>query len=282
MYRNSSDWKRKGLERQWSSFSDAIKRFSEQVRAMSYDGITVYENDRPCGGIDTTDRYLLPRQSKWLSFDELFETPPIPDFPDIPEPPPLHLTKGEYDSWYLEPGRGGTLSYFDRDLKERNSTLAMRDALRELIAEKKRNFTGTQDAVAFRLGGLRAKHSNEEPKAVKELIEIANMRQLVSYRVQKDFRTFVDPNAKVVLIELQFPDFTKHQFQIGKTARGNSKYASDALKKKIVNKPIKLVYSGRGESFVLHSAHLGCDFPAISALPSGICASSFASEVRCW
>ena len=48
MYRNSSDWKRKGLERQWSSFSDAIKRFSEQVRAMSYDGITVYENDRPC------------------------------------------------------------------------------------------------------------------------------------------------------------------------------------------------------------------------------------------
>ena len=34
--------------------------------------------------------------------------------------------------------------------------------------------------------------------------------------------------------------------------------------------------------YFLHSAHLGCEFPAISALPSGICASSFASEVRCW
>ena len=32
----------------------------------------------------------------------------------------------------------------------------------------------------------------------------------------------------------------------------------------------------------LHSAHLGCDFPAISAPPSGICASSFASEVGRW
>ena len=32
----------------------------------------------------------------------------------------------------------------------------------------------------------------------------------------------------------------------------------------------------------LHSAHLGSDFPAISAPPSGICASSFATEVRRW
>jgi len=36
------------------------------------------------------------------------------------------------------------------------------------------------------------------------------------------------------------------------------------------------------KKYSLHSAHLGCDFPAISAPPSGICASSFASEVRLW
>jgi len=206
----------------WRRYSDTIKRLSEQVGSMNCDGLTVYQNgpSRSRWEFDTTDRYLLPRQSKWLSLDELLEPPPLPGFPAVPDPPSLHLAKREYDN-----------------VKERNSTLAERDALRELIAEKKRNFASTLDAEGFRLSRLRAKHLNEEPKAIEELIEIANKRQLISYRVQKDFRAFADPHAKVALIEIQFPDFAKHQFQIGQTGslmRPKPKYASEAQKKKIV------------------------------------------------
>ena len=87
-----------------------------------------------------------------------------------------------------------------------------------------------------RLNELRNRFLDEEPAALATLIEIANKRHPIPDRFRNGFRAFVDPNSKIALIELEFPDFAKHQFQIGATAglRSKPKYASIAQKKKMV------------------------------------------------
>ncbi len=150
----------------------------------------------------------------------------------------MHLAKSEYASWYLEPHKDRSPSFFDHDTEQRTSTLAKKDALQEIIDTKMRAFEETFTAEASRLDKLRDGYAREDPGALATLIEISNkrhpMRYLYHYLPQNTFRAFADPNAKVALIELQFPDFAGHQFQSGVTAGGKPKYASEAQKKKIV------------------------------------------------
>lgn len=238
--RNGSNWEREKLEHRWSGYRDTIKRLTDQVRDAAYDGVAAYggvaayPSAPPRWGIDALDRYLLPCQSRWLNVEELFEPPPVPDFPAIPEPPKLQLKEGAYSSSYLEAGRNGSPSSLERDIAERTSILTRRDELLELIAEKKRNFLSTLDAEAYRLTALRMRVCNDDPKAIEEVITLANRRHPVPYRVQLDFRVLAVPGAQVILIELKFPDFARHEFQIGRSATGKIRYAPAAQKKKIV------------------------------------------------
>lgn len=208
----------------WKDFHDKIDRLSKQTAAINYDGITAHESEqhRYRWGIDTSDRYLLPCQSEWLSADALFEPLTPPNLPAIPVPPQLPIDKS---IWYLQPDKNGTPRIF-----------AEKDALQELVAAKKRSIEETFNAEASRLKELQSRYLKEEPESLAMLIEIANKRHPIPDRFRNGLRAFVDPNARVALIELQFPDFAKHQFEIGSTGglRAKPKYASLAQKKKIV------------------------------------------------
>jgi restriction system protein len=151
-----------------------------------------------------SDRYLLPIRTKWLNADALLQPQPVPDLPVIPK--------------YWKP--------------------AEKKALQEQIDTKRRNFEEIFNSEMARLDGLqlREKYLNEEPAAIATLIEIANRRHPIASQFRKGFRAFVDPHAKVVLIEMQFPDFAKHDFQIDTTAKGIPKYAPETQKKKIVRR----------------------------------------------
>ena len=198
---------------------------------MTYDGITA-QNIREGYGWDpyTTDRYLLPDQSQWLSVNALLEPLPIPDFHAMRVPAAIPRPD--------------------------------EDALREMIEATKRSFEETFSAEESRLKDIRSMYECEEPSAIATLIGIANKRHpfprqttrlirrssksqiLTEHRCnaisgvfQDGFSTFVDATSKLVLIELQFPDFTGHQFEVKVTGGGldrKAKYAAETQKKKIV------------------------------------------------
>lgn len=194
------------------------QRLVKWIEDMEYDGVTALLNSEYFSGIANltsplyregcrgfanftdSDRYLLPQRAEWLSVDALLEPLPIPALPTIRE------------------------------------TMAQKKPLQEQIDAKRRSFEDIFNSESARLNGLhlRDRYSNEEPEAIATLIELANRRHPIGRRFRDGFRAFVDPNAKVVLIEIQFPDFAKHSFQIDTTAKGKPKYASEAQKKKIV------------------------------------------------
>ena len=197
---SNSDLKPKQLDDKWRGYTRSIGRLLKQVDEMKYDGLTAHERVKLPWIVYTYDRYLLPQKTEWLSVDALFEPLPVPEFPVIPE--------------YSKP--------------------AEKKALQDQISEKRRAFEEIFNSEAPRLIELRTRYSNEEPEALAALIEISNRRHSISFMFRDGFRTFVDPNAKVVLIEIQFPDFAKHSFQIDRTASGKPKYASETQKRKTI------------------------------------------------
>jgi restriction system protein len=239
---SDSDWKRKALDRDWERYRENLDNLSKEVAALNYDGMTAHLNKLPrYGPFVPVDRYLLPCDSVWLTITKLLEPLPIPQLPEVPVPPALHLAKNQYASWYLEPRKDGKLSFFDSDLERRSSTLAKKEALERSIDDKRRAFEDTFNVEASRLNELRDNYLQEQPEVLATLIEISDRRHPIPYLYhhlpRNMFRAFVDPNAKVVLIELWFPDFAGHKFQVGATGgvlKPKPKYASEAQKKKIV------------------------------------------------
>ena len=195
------------------------KRLQQWIVDMEYDGMTALLNSESFSAITSypfiyrenwqgfarvtdSDRYLLPNRTKWLNTDALFQPQPIPDFPAL----------------------------------SRSSNLTETKALQEQIDAKRRNFEEVFNSELIRLNGLQLqeKYLNEESATIATVIEIANRRHPIGRRFRDGFRAFVDPNAKIVLVEIQFPDFAKHSFQIDTTAKGIPKYASETQKKKII------------------------------------------------
>ena len=197
--------------RKWRAYSGRLASIDE----LEYDGQTAHEyefDDRLPRRIwaNSPDRYLLPQITRWLSVDELFQPHPIPELPPLPE---LTTNAGS------------------RRVKEQ---ISRRKALEEAISVKIPVFREIFVHEERRLEGIRTKYLSEEPEALKALIEIANKRHPIAARFREGFHALVDPDAKVALVEIQFPDFAKHSFQIDRTATGLPKYASETQKKKIV------------------------------------------------
>ncbi len=195
----------------WPAYSRRLASIDE----LEYDGQTAheYEFHRVLPRriwVYSPDRYLLPQRTRWLSVDELFEPHPVPELPALPK-----LTTNA--------GRRRVEEQISRRNALELATSVKMPVFREIFAHEAR-----------RLEGIRTKYLNEEPEALKALVEIANKRHSIAARFREGFHVFVDHNAKVALVEIQFPDFAKHSFQIDATAKGLPKYASEAQKKKIV------------------------------------------------
>lgn len=183
----------------WPAYSRRFALLDE----LEYDGQTAHEYESHTilpyrMWVHTPDRYLLPQKTRWLSVNELFEPHPIPELPSLPET------------------RAGW--------KKREEAISVKmPVFREAFVRE-----------AHKLEEIRTQYLNEEPEALKALVEIANKRHPIASQFRDGFRAFPDPNANVMLVEIQFPDFAKHSFQIGATAKGIPKYASETQKKKIV------------------------------------------------
>jgi restriction system protein len=220
---STPDLKLSRYDKEWRRFGRSTRRLLEWVVDLEYDGMTALlysqwfsriadwpgfvhrEGWRGFADFTDSDRYLLPqRRAEWLSVDALFRPLPIPGLPGIRES-------------------------LDR---------AEKKALQEQIDAKNRSFQEIFDSESARLDGLRLRdrYLSEEPEAIAALIELAHRRHPIGRRFRDGFRAFAEPNAKVVLVEIQFPDFAKHSFQIDTTAKGIPKYASETQSKKIVRR----------------------------------------------
>jgi hypothetical protein len=77
-----------------------------------------------------------------------------------------------------------------------------------------------------KLQELRQQVLAEDPEALVTLIELANKRHWLPAGLLWKFKASADPEAKVGLIELQFPDYSNHKFVVGTLKNGKLKYAS--------------------------------------------------------
>jgi restriction system protein len=214
---------------EWERFDNEVKKLTEEVAALTYDGFTVPEWKPSPIDIDTTDRFLLPRWSIWLSPEQLFVPLPYPPAPKLP----------------LAPSR----------IQREGVSLRARDTLREMIEAKQRAFEETFNVEVAKLSALKANYAAEDPEALVTLIELADKRHAmtvwikpiyqfrrkarhnpINIRMTDGFHAFADPEARAVLVELKFPDYAKHQFQIGKYKDDRPKYATASDKKKLVRK----------------------------------------------
>jgi restriction system protein len=205
-----------------------VKKLTEEVASLTYDGFTVSEWKPAPYDIDTADRYLLPQCTDWLSPEQLLEPLPYPSLPKLPTRPDGQ-SMSDAPAW---------------------------EALRMLIESKQLAFEEKFGVESAKLAALKANYAAEKPEALATLIELADKRHAmtkkpsisvfrrrvaprpnsISIRIPDGFHAFADPDAKAVLLELKFPDYGKHQFQTGQYQDCRPKYASVADKKKLVRK----------------------------------------------
>lgn len=112
--------------------------------------------------------------------------------------------------------------------------LAKAEVLRVQIDDKRRTFEDVFSKETAKLQELRQQVLAEDPKALVSLIELANVRHWLPAGLRREFKALAEPDAKIVLIELRFPDYSNHKFVIGKLKTGKAKYASITENKKML------------------------------------------------
>lgn len=232
MYDNH-DLNRKQLDYKWRDFTTAVETLTKDVPAITYDGMSLPITKLRYGAIDVGDRYLLPGPYRWATIEELFTPLPIPSFPEFPKAPALQLPANQYSSWYIESKRGQP-SFLENDLIRRRKTLAQVEDLRARTEEKRKTFDDVFAKETVKLQELRQQVLAEDPEAIVTLIELANKRNWLPAGLRRDFKVWAAPEAKVVLLELRFPDYSNHKFVVGKLKNGKLKYASTTENKKIL------------------------------------------------
>jgi restriction system protein len=238
------EWDRKRLNNDWERFDTALNALSKDVTALAYDGMSLPVLDFTAPGrsarslrygtIEVGDRYLLPGPYTWADVEQLFAPIPIPEFPDIPKAPRLQLPISQYPSWYLENPKKSESSYLENDLARRRRMLAGEEELRAQIEEKRKVFEDIFAKETIKLQELRKRVLTEDPEALVTLIELANKRHWLPVGLRGEFKALAEPDAKVVLIELRFPDYSNHKFAVGQLKNGKKKYASVTENKKIL------------------------------------------------
>ena len=232
MYDNH-DSNRKQLDYKWRDFTTAVETLTKEIAAITYDGMSLPVIKLRHGAIDVGDRYLLPDPYRFATVENLFTPLPVPNIPEIPKPPVIQLPTDQYSSWYLESEKGQP-SLLENELARRRKTLAQVDELRARIEEKRKTFEDVFVKETVKLQELRQQLLAEDPEAIAMLIELANRRNWLPAGLRRDFKAWVDPEAKVVLTELRFPDYSNYKFAIGELKNGKPKYASATENKRIL------------------------------------------------
>jgi Restriction endonuclease len=215
------------------SFRDQIKKQTKAVEELTYDGLRNLQRTLAWGELEVADRYFLPTNDRWLNPEELLRPPETPVFPEV-----------------------GPVPKSDAGLGVKMAT-EERERLLQIIEAKRRAFHAAHDIEVDNLVNLCADYSMEKPEALVTLIELADkrhplssvlkgvsvfvkarnaIRSQLSLRMTDGFRAVADSDAKVVLVDLRFPDFSTHQFQMGHFKDHQPKYASDAEKKRLIRK----------------------------------------------
>lgn len=246
MYDNH-DSNRKQLDYKWRDFTTAVEALTKEVASITYDGMSLPVVKLRYGAIDVGDRYLLPGPYRFTTVESLFAPLPLPNFPAIPKAPVLQLPTNQYSSWYLET-KNGQPSFLENDLIRRRKTLTQVDELSAMIEEKRKTFEDVFAKETVRLQELRQQVTAEEPKAIATLIELASMRNWLPAGLRRDFKVWADTEAKVVLIELRFPDYSNHKFAVGKLKNGKLKFAPATENKRMLR--------GTLYSLVIRSAYI--------------------------
>ena len=231
---DKNDWDVERLDSDWERFADKLKNLPQHISALTYDGMSLPVPRARYAAIEFSDRYLLPGPYTWADVEERFTPVSIPELPGIPKAPALHLPTARYSFLYFESRNKGEPSHFEEDLARRRRTLARAEELRAQIEEKRKVFEDIFAKETIKLQELRQRVLAEDPEALVTLIELANKRHWLPAGLRREFKALAEPDAKVVLIELRFPDYSNHKFVVGALKNGKKKYASATENKKIL------------------------------------------------
>jgi restriction system protein len=249
-YRDRDEEPYQKLDRQWRDYGDRLKMLEELLPQIFYDGyetnFVADERGLEARKLSVTKEqeeernvFLLPRPIPVLSLEDVLTTLPPPPLPRMgTEPAPLTLDRSEYPSWFLNTDT--RLYEFTRDSHLR--TLERSKAYEERRAEKERKLLPSYEEAKRETSAALSELPSSSAGAITRLTKIANLRHPLPRFFRKRFDAFYDAQARLLLIEFEFPDFARENFVIG---RANSrpykpKYASAAQKRKTVK---RILYS---------------------------------------
>lgn len=227
-------FRRRSPHEEWESYGWSIKRATEKLHALRYDGVTAYVGAGWRATAKEAQLFLLPSAANWKPVDLLFDVLPPPELPVRGESPQLHLDPSKCEAWYLEKSPTTGLSPFERDFQQRSKTEEKGREVRAAVLANRAAFFAIQAEVTKEMAHLRKGYAAQNPESLATLIEVSNGKHPLPDFLRLAFHARLDETAQVSLIEFEFPDYTRVGLALGWLKNQSARYASPSQKKKLV------------------------------------------------
>ncbi len=169
--------------------------------------------------------FTLPREYSPIPIESFVCKPPA--LPTVQGHPEIKLNNDEYPPWYEK--------YIPRDVERRKTLIKKMEDLRHRIddvaAKNHKIARNISEDIIFHTKNKTNAHSNEA------IIKYANQAHHLPKFLRRNYEVLVDCDSKVVLIEVEFPDYkdvliiTQYEKHYPKD---KIKFASETQKKKLV------------------------------------------------
>jgi len=231
------DYKKLGYK--WKDFQRSLESAEQALRDTKYEPyleLPARESysfldryrQRSSDSVVLADLFLLPREIKPRSLEELLTPNDLPHLPSLGVPPPVKLRSGQYPSWYTP--------YLARETTEREGFIQRAGQLQKSIDKTREAFQATRASAREEAGSLVESAISGDMLARTKVLEFLNQRYLLPQSLRKEYRAAIDREASIALVQFEFPDYTFKSIVIGHTGKNvrKDKLASQTQKKKLV------------------------------------------------
>jgi restriction system protein len=199
--------------------------------------------------------FLFPHEYKYLSIDELVETPKFPKQIEVPEHPKLHLSHDEYPPEYFKSKNGFNPAFlkltkeifdsflgneikieveknlFQKEVEHRKQIIQRTEELKNKIADKWSQLSIEKNNALAYLQKLSESTSQID---TTELLKIVNLKHEIPVQLRGETVFQLFKESQTLVIQFKFPDLTNKKIVLGFLKSDRPKLASEMQRKKLI------------------------------------------------